>query len=63
MRPHFQVDLSAKLRVMENVTIFADMVNLNNAKYVAYQNGPSQKRLLQYEEYKWTAKFGVKANF
>ncbi len=63
VRPHFQLDLSAKLRVMENVTLFADMVNLNNAKYVAYQNGPSRKRLLQYEEYKWTAKFGVKANF
>ncbi|MCG2842745.1 TonB-dependent receptor [Sandaracinobacter sp. RS1-74] len=63
VRPHFQVDLSAKLRVTDNFTIFADMVNLNNAKYVAYQKGPSQRRLLQYEEYKWTAKFGVKANF
>jgi TonB-dependent receptor len=63
VRPHFQLDLSAKLRVTDNFTVFADMVNLNNAKYVAYQNGPSQRRLLQYEEYKWTAKFGVKANF
>ena len=63
VRPHFQLDLSAKLRVTDNFTIFADMVNLNNAKYVAYQNGPSTRRLLQYEEYKWTAKFGVKANF
>lgn len=63
VRPHFQVDLSAKVRVTDNFTIFADMVNLNNAKYVAYQNGPSTRRLLQYEEYKWTAKFGVKANF
>ena len=63
VRPHFQLDLSAKVRVTDNFTIFADMVNLNNAKYVAYQNGPSTRRLLQYEEYKWTAKFGVKANF
>lgn len=63
VRPHFQLDLSAKLRVTDNFTVFADMVNLNNAKYVAYQNGPSQRRLLQYEEYRWTAKFGVKANF
>lgn len=63
VRPHFQVDLSAKVRVTDNFTIFADMVNLNNAKYVAYQNGPTTRRLLQYEEYKWTAKFGVKASF
>ncbi|WP_199555788.1 TonB-dependent receptor domain-containing protein [Sandaracinobacteroides hominis] len=63
VRPHFQLDLSAKLRVTDNFTVFADLVNLNNAKYVAYQNGPSTRRLLQYEEYKWTAKFGVKANF
>lgn len=63
VRPHFQLDLSAKLRVTDSITVFADMVNLNNAKYVAYQTGPTQKRLLQYEEYKWTAKFGVKASF
>lgn len=63
VRPHFQLDLSAKVKVTDNFTLFADMVNLNNAKYVAYQNGPTKRRLLQYEEYQWTAKFGVKARF
>jgi hypothetical protein len=38
-------------------------VNLNDATYTAYQEGPDRDRLLQFEEYSWTAKFGVKANF
>jgi hypothetical protein len=38
-------------------------VNVNNAKYTAFQRGPSRDRLLQFEEYRMTAKFGVKANF
>jgi hypothetical protein len=39
------------------------VVNLNDATYTAYQRGPGRDRLLQYEEYSWTAKFGVRLNF
>ena len=60
---HFQVDLSAKYRVTENVQLFGELVNLNDATYTAYQRGPGRNRLLQYEEYSWTAKFGVRLNF
>ena len=63
VRPHFQLDLSAKLRVTDNIQLFGDLVNINNAKYTAYQNGPTTRRLLQYEVYKMTAKVGVKASF
>ena len=63
VRPHFQLDLSAKYRVTQQIQLFAELVNLNNAKYTAYQQGPGEDRLLQYEEYKWTGKFGVKASF
>lgn len=63
VEPHFQLDLSAKYKVTPNIQLFGELVNLNNAKYTAYQRGPAQDRLLQYEEYKLTAKFGVKANF
>ncbi|WP_380874312.1 TonB-dependent receptor [Sphingomonas sp. DBB INV C78] len=63
VRDHFQLDASAKYRVMDNVTIFGELVNINNAKYVAYQRGPNTRRLLQYEEYSFTAKFGIRANF
>jgi TonB-dependent receptor len=63
VKSHFQLDLSAKYRITRNFTLFGELVNLNNARYTAYQKGPGGNRLLQHEEYKLTAKFGVKASF
>lgn len=60
---HFQLDASARYRVTKGVTVFVDLVNLNNAHYFAYQNFAGARRLLQFEEYKWTAKAGVKVTF
>jgi TonB-dependent receptor len=60
---HFQLDLSAKYKVLPGVRLFADWVNVNNAKYYAYQNYEGSRRLLQYEEYNWTVKFGISASF
>ncbi|MGV3482326.1 MAG: TonB-dependent receptor [Sphingobium sp.] len=60
---HFQLDLSAKYRITNNVRLFAEWVNVANEPYFAYQNFGGSRRLLQYEEYSWTAKFGVTANF
>ncbi|MBX3594162.1 TonB-dependent receptor [Sphingomonas sp.] len=59
----FQLDLSAKVKVTKGVRIFADWINVTDAPYFAYQNYEGAKRLLQYEKYSWTAKFGVSANF
>jgi len=63
VRHHFQVDGSIRYRILPHVQIFAEMVNLNNAPYTAFQRGPGSPRLLQHEEYGWTGKFGVRANF
>lgn len=63
IKPHFQVDLSAKYRLTPNVQLFGELVNANDATYTAYQNGPDRERLLQYEEYSWTSKFGIRVNF
>ena len=63
VKPHFQIDASAKYRFIENFQLFAELVNINDATYTAYQKGPGRERLLQYEEYGWTAKLGFKANF
>ncbi|WP_150290063.1 TonB-dependent receptor [Sphingobium estronivorans] len=60
---HFQLDLSAKYRITPGVRVFADWVNVTNAPYFAYQNLGGRQRLLQYENYSWTLKFGVSANF
>jgi TonB-dependent receptor len=60
---HFQVDFTAKYRVTPNVQLIGEFINAFDEPYYAYQSGPSGRRLLQYEEYSWTAKIGVKANF
>ena len=60
---HFQLDLSAKYRVAPGVRVFAEWINATNEPYFAYQNYAGAKRLMQYEEYNWTAKFGVTASF
>lgn len=63
IRPLFQVDLSARVRVTRALQVFAEMVNLNDAEFIAYQRGPGSRRLLQFERYNWTAKMGVRATF
>ncbi|NJM50113.1 MAG: TonB-dependent receptor [Sphingomonadales bacterium] len=60
---HFQIDLSAKLKLTDNVRIFAEWINVNDAKYFAYQNFDATQRNLQYEVYGSTVKFGARVNF
>jgi len=57
---HFQLDASLKLKVTKNIRLFAEWININNAKYFAYQNFEGAKRNLQYEVYGSTVKFGAK---
>ena len=59
----FQLDLSAKYRITKGVRVFAEWVNVTDAPYYAYQNFEGRRRLLQYEQYNWTMKFGVTASF
>jgi len=60
---HFQLDASAKYKITKNFQIFAEWVNITDEPYFAYQQRGDTQRLLQYEEYSWTAKFGIKAKF
>lgn len=60
---HIQYDLSAKYRVNKNFQVVAELVNLGDEPYFAYNNVGGSKRLLQYEEYSWTGKIGVRATF
>jgi outer membrane receptor protein involved in Fe transport len=60
---HLQLDLSAKYRIIDGVRVFAEWINVTNEPYFAYQNFESRRRLLQYEDYSWTLKFGVAASF
>jgi TonB-dependent receptor len=58
-----QYDVSARYRVTPQFQMFAEFVNLGDEPYVAYQNLGGRKRLLQYEEYSWTAKTGFRYAF
>lgn len=60
---HFQLDLSAKFRANDHVQFFYEWININNAKYFAYNRLGGQQNLLQYEEYSWTMKGGVRFTF
>jgi len=59
----FRLDLSAKYRITPGVRLFAEWVNVTDAPYFAYQQFEGRRRLLQYEDYSWTVKFGIAANF
>jgi outer membrane receptor protein involved in Fe transport len=55
--------LSARYRITPQFQLFAEVVNLGDEPYVAYQNVGGRKRLLQYEEYSWTGKTGFRYTF
>lgn len=57
---HFQLDASLKVKVTKNIRLFAEWINITNAKYFAYQNFGGARRNLQYEEYGSTVKFGAR---
>lgn len=60
---HFQLDFSGRLKVTEYLRLTVDVININNAKYFAYQNLAGAQRLLQFEKYGPTVKFGARMNF
>ncbi|XOV89248.1 MAG: TonB-dependent receptor [Pseudomonadota bacterium] len=63
VKDHLQVDVTASYQVTEQFKLYAQLVNLNDEPYVAFQRGPGRDRLLQYETYSWTGKIGLQASF
>jgi len=63
VKDHTQFDVSASYRMTDNFRVYAQLVNLGDEPYLAFQNGPTSDQLLQYEEYSWTGKLGIQATF
>ncbi len=63
VQDQIKMDWTASYDVNKNVQVFVKLANLNDTDYVAYQKGPDRPRLLQYETYSWTGRFGVEVNF
>jgi TonB-dependent receptor len=56
---HLQIDLTANYDITDSLKLFTQFINLTDEPFVAYQRGPDRDRLLQYEEYSWTARIGL----
>ncbi len=57
---HLQIDISAKYRVTDQFQFFTEFKNVNNEPFAAFVRSPAFGDLnSQYEEYGWSAKFGV----
>ncbi|MEM6413508.1 MAG: TonB-dependent receptor [Pseudomonadota bacterium] len=57
---HIQLDVSAKYRITDQFRAFVEFKNVNNQPFVASIRSPEFGRLnAQFEEYGWTAKFGL----
>lgn len=63
VKDHLQYDVTLKYRVTPGAQLFMEFVNISDEPYIAYQKGPDGERLLQYEEYSWTAKTGLRLTF
>nr|WP_320049958.1 TonB-dependent receptor [uncultured Desulfuromonas sp.] len=61
MDDHFQVDLSTAYTFMDKYTLYANFINLTDEPLNAYWD--DSNRVSQYEEYGWSARFGLKFNF
>lgn len=59
----FQLDFTARYQATDNVQVYFEWININNAEFFAFNNFGGRQNLLQYEEYNWTMKGGVRLTF
>ena len=61
---HIQIDVSAKYRLTDQFKLFTEFKNVNNEPFVATVRSSEFGRLnSQFEEYGWTAKFGIQFTY
>ena len=60
---HFQLDFTARYQVIDNVQVYFEWININDAEFFAFNNFGGRQNNLQYEEYSWTMKGGVRLTF
>jgi TonB-dependent receptor len=60
---HFQLDFTARYQITDNVQVYYEWININNAEFYAFNNLGGRQNLLQYEEYNWTMKGGLRLTF
>ncbi|MEL6975455.1 MAG: TonB-dependent receptor, partial [Bacteroidota bacterium] len=61
LEERYQLDINASQKINDNLTIFAEFVNLTNEPNVQFQSVRSQ--VVNYEIYDWSARFGINFKF
>lgn len=59
----FQLDFTARYQATSNVQVYFEWININNAEFFAFNNFGGRQNNLQYEEYNWTMKGGLRLTF
>ncbi|MEM6494834.1 MAG: TonB-dependent receptor, partial [Pseudomonadota bacterium] len=59
----FQLDFTARYQATDNVQVYFEWININNAEFFAFNNLGGRQNILQYEEYNWTMKGGLRLTF
>ncbi|MEE4201752.1 TonB-dependent receptor [Erythrobacter sp.] len=60
---HFQLDFTARYQVIDQLQLYFEWININDAEFFAFNNLGGRQNILQYEEYNWTMKGGVRLTF
>ncbi|MEM8764680.1 MAG: TonB-dependent receptor [Bacteroidota bacterium] len=61
LEERYQLDINASQKINDNLTIFAEFVNLTNEPNIQFQSVRSQ--VVNYEIYDWSARFGINFKF
>jgi len=59
----FQLDFTGRYQATDNVQVYFEWININNAEFFAFNNLGGRQNILQYEEYNWTMKGGIRLTF
>lgn len=61
LEERYQLDINASQKITDNLTVFAEFVNLTNEPNLEFQSIRSQ--VTNYEIYDWSARFGLNFKF
>ncbi|MGB5820376.1 MAG: TonB-dependent receptor [Saonia sp.] len=61
LEERYQLDINASQKINDNLTVFAEFVNLTNDPRLEFQTIRSQ--IVNYEIYDWSARFGINFKF
>jgi len=59
----FQLDFTALYQATDKVQVYFEWININHAELFAFNSLGGHQNILQYEEYNWTMKGGVRFTF